>query len=283
MHPEKFVTDLLNGQITRSQLLKAAAVGSVAAAVPSVVGAASPTLSFPFFPQTPGSYSPETVEQITGSILTWAYFETTASTFILTTPPLLAQLGLTGVPLAFLQAFAAEQQAQLDFWSSLVPEAKPQTTTFTVNPALIPNPLAGLQIFEVLASIRTGLALTAVREFAELGQPTLAKYAAQYSSVQIEERVIVRLFQALAGNSAAIPPNNKAFATDLFLYTRDAVGAMFALGLIGGKGVTLTYPGRAAVLAAAGPIGAGILQQTPNNASTSVAITGPASFLSPRP
>lgn len=136
---------------------------------------------------------------------------------------------------------------------------RPETTSFTVDPSLLPNPLAGLQVFEVLANARIGLAVAAVREFVELGQPTLAKYSAQYSGVHFEERAIVRLFQAQAGSTQAVPPNNKAFATDLFLYTRDAVAALYALGLIGGKGISLSYPGRSAVLTAAGAVGSGIV------------------------
>lgn len=73
------------------------------------------------------------------------------------------------------------------------------------------------------------------------------------------------------------PPNNKAFETDLLLYVRDALDLWKAQGLIGGLGPTLVYPGRDAVLAAAGPMASAVLQKTPDNAGSTVVYTGPES------
>jgi len=103
-----------------------------------------------------------------------------------------------------------------------------------------------------------------------LGQPTLAKYAAQALGVQAETRVLTRVARALEGVATAIPPPNKAFETDLFLYTRDAITLLTARGFISGTGTTIAYPGRDAVLALAGSTAAGVIQRTPNNAATSV-------------
>ena len=76
------------------------------------------------------------------------------------------------------------------------------------------------------------------------------------------------------------PPYYKAFETDLFLYTRDAIALFKQLGFIGGKG---TYQGRDAVLAATGPMAGAIIQKAPNNASSTVAFTGYQSFGGERP
>lgn len=290
--------DYLQGRISRSHLLKAAVAGAAAVAIPGIASAdttgtggstagtsagwgRAPYTEAPFFPQvTSGSYTPESVTEIVSNVLTWAYFEVAASTFILSTPPLASALGLTGLPLAFLQAFNLELQSHIDFWSKVAPSAAPKATTFTVDPSLVPGPLQALQVFEVASSIRVGLMLAAVREFAELGQPTLAKYAAQTEGMYAEERAVARTLQAVSNVSSAVPPNNKAFETDLFLYTRDAVTALTALGFIGGKGVTVPYPGRDKALAASG--NQPVIQRTPNNASSTVAITGLASFLAER-
>ena len=274
------LTACLRGHfLSRAQLLKAAAAAGIAA-VPSIASAQQVggfrSESFPYFPQTPsGTYTTESVDEIVSNILTWAAFEVTAATLILTTPTIASQIGVSsGLPRSFLAAFDAELQLQYDFWSDLVPSAQPKVTTFTIDPTLVPTASAALAVFEALASARVAMMITAVRELAELGQPTLAKYAAQTQGMYAEERAIARVFQALAGNSVATPPNNKAFETDLFLYTRDAVAVLYGLGFINGKGIAVPYPGRAAAFAAAGSDGSAVIQRTPNNATATVTLAG---------
>jgi hypothetical protein len=92
-----------------------------------------------------------------------------------------------------------------------------------------------------------------------------------------EQRAIFRTLQAVDGVATAVPPNNKAFATDLFLYSTDVLAVLKKLGLIGGSAPAVSYPGRDAVLAAAGPMAGALLQKKPNNASSTLTITGPAS------
>jgi hypothetical protein len=84
------------------------------------------------------------------------------------------------------------------------------------------------------------------------------------------------------GVATTIPPNNKAFSTDLFLYTRDVITVLTKTGLVGGKGQAYDYPGRDAVLQAAGAMATQILQNVPNDATSTVAITGPASLIAQR-
>jgi len=55
-----------------------------------------------------------------------------------------------------------------------------------------------------------------------------------------------------------------------------------AIGLIGGSGVPVNYPVRAARLKAAGPMTAAVGQAQPNNAGSTVLVTGLASLTSPR-
>lgn len=290
MEPRSLVTSYFVGPISRAQILKAAvAAGLVSVAVPGLASAAqeqaaSQQESFPYFPRTSsGRYTTESVDTIVSNILTWAAFEVAAATFILTTPAVASQIGVSsGLPRSFLEALVVELQSQYDFWSSLVPNAQSRATTFTIDPALVPNAAAALTIFEALGTARTALMITAVREFAELGQPTLAKYAAQTEGMYAEERAIARVFQALAGNSGAVPPNNKAFETDLFLYTRDAMMVLYGLGFINGSGIPVPYPGRAAAFAATGSTASAVIQQTPNNATTSVTVTGLTSLTAER-
>ena len=139
-----------------------------------------------------------------------------------------------------------------------------------------------LQRKELISTIFVGAYLAAGREFAELGQPLLAKYAFQMGAENAEHRALSRAMQALEGTSASIPPANKAFETDLFLYVRDAYAVLTTLGIFGGLPVKLQYPTKETVLAAAGPMASLVVQTLPNNASTSVTFVGPASILAPR-
>jgi hypothetical protein len=82
-------------------------------------------------------------------------------------------------------------------------------------------------------------------------------------------------FSGVAGSRAPIiagpiPPDNKAFETDLFLYVADAASLLKGLGFIGGTGTSLTYPGEKTALANSGAAGAAVVQKLPNNATVSI-------------
>jgi hypothetical protein len=175
--------------------------------------------------------------------------------------------------LRIAQADAAIEQYHIDFLTAL--GATPVTTTFTRTPA---DPAT----LEARQHVHVAMYMAAVRELAALGQPTLAKWAFQAGAVEAEDRAIFRILQALNGNAAGNPPNNKAFETDLLLYVRDALDLFKALGLIGGPGQPATYPGRHTVVAAAGPMARALLQKTPNNASWTIAFTSPAGVIGER-
>jgi hypothetical protein len=207
------------------------------------------------------------VTDITDNLLTIMYFAVTGT---YGTVRAAGALGITGLFLSIFQASLAEQQYAIDFFGELVPGSAPRTTTFTAPPGLTSG-RAVAAASEVASSIQLGATLAAVREFAEVGQPTLAKYAAQLLGAQSEQRVLNRALLALGGDASSLPPNNKAFETDLFLYTRDAIALLQTLGFINGPGTAFAYPGRAAALAAAGAAGSAVIQRSPNNASSSVA------------
>ncbi len=283
----------LRGHISRGQLLKGAALAVGVSVVPGTAladagsapttGSASSS-SFPFFPQTTsGTYTTESVMEIVGSMLTHQYFHLNAGLAILATPALASKLGITaGLPLTYFQSFVAIHQLQIDFWSSLVPGTTP-VTSFTLDPKLLADAPTFIAAGEVVDTLRLATDVSAAREFAELGQPTLTKYATQTAGVDGEMRVSFRYLAVLGGDTVASPPTNKAFESDLLLYTRDGVAILRGLGLIGGTGIPLTYPGRDAVVAATGAVGKQIVQPVPNNASSTVGVTGLGSILSPRP
>lgn len=286
--PQALWRAYLGGRITRAQLLKAALVGGAAAMAPGFAAAQSgpadePGMSFPFFPRVEGRYTPESIEEIVSNMITQEYLHMNVGVGVLQNPQLAATVGVTPGPgLVYFQSLILVHQYQIDFWTSIVPSAKPYTTTFTLDPVFLASGVNLLAAGEVVDTLRTATDITAVREFAELGQPTLAKYAAQTTGVTAEMRVTVRWLPVFAGATSTIPPNNKAFETDLLLYTRDAIPVLKALGLIGGTGVQFSYPGRDAVLAASGPMRDKVIQAVPNNAASTVVVTGPGSITGER-
>jgi hypothetical protein len=275
-HP---ITAYLQGRLTRAQLLKAAGAGVALAATPAVAGAAAPSTSFPYFPQgTSGTYTTETAQEIVANILTLKYFDVTTTVPLLSNPTALASLGITGSALTIVQAIVAQEQYQIDWLQTLVPGVAPLSMTFTFDPSLISNAQSFATVGLFLSNVYVGADLTAARELAELGQPTLAKNMAQLMAADAENLAAFRTLLFLSGSPGLTPPDNKAFETDLFLYTRDAIAMFKQLGFIGGKGLTFTYPGRAAALTATGSMAGAIIQKAPNNAGSTVTFTSFASF-----
>lgn len=276
------IVDYLKTRVSRVQLLAGLGTSLAAALLPTMaaadgMGTSAPgVLSFPFFPQVKGTYSSEAIMEILDVLLTASYLRATfvqsniAAGRVVPIPnePAGSQLALR-----IAQADAAIEQSHIDFWSSI--GATPVTTTFTRAPA---DPAS----LEARQHVQVAMYMAAVREFAELGQPTLAKWAFQAGAVEAEDRAVFRILQALSGNAVGNPPNNKAFETDLLLYVRDALDLFKTLGLIGGTGPSLTYPGRDAMLAAAGPMASTLLQKRPNDASWTVIVTSPASVIGER-
>ena len=58
-------------------------------------------------------------------------------------------------------------------------------------------------------------------------------------------------------DTPAVPPNNKALETDLFLYVRDAAAVVKDLGFLGPGTLKASFPGLGAALAAAGSMAQG--------------------------
>ena len=94
--------------------------------------------------------------------------------------------------------------------------------------------------------------------------------------------MLVRAALALLGDSTRVPPNNKGFETDLLLHVSDAATILGQLGFVGGSGTAVNYPGDAAAIAAQGPMATAVIQKTPNNAASTVIVTGEASLTGQR-
>lgn len=274
-----FLNEYLMGKITRGQMLRAATAGVAVATLPvTVTQADEPGGSYPYYPNVHGRYTPESIPDILNTLITISDFAAAAIWVALLTPD---AYGLKGLGLTVGQSIAAAEQYHADFLASL--GAVPVTTNFTIPKTLVNNPAGFLAAAEISATLQVSMYMTAVREFAELGQPELAKWAYQTGAQEAEQRATLRTLEALAGVPSAAIPLNKAFETDLFLHVRDALGVYRALGLIGGDGIPFQYPGRNAVLIVAGPVASAMLQKTPNNASTTITLTPTTDLTGERP
>jgi hypothetical protein len=261
----------LKGTISRAQLLGAAGAGVALVVLPggphiadATGSGRAPFMEFPFFPQVKGTYTSESILDILNVLETIEMFLLTTNTYALTS--LGAQL--KEPILSERQAKSVIGQYHLDYLEAL--GAHPLLTTFTPRNKPTPSSAVGVD-----AELVIGAYMTAVREFAELGQPLLAKNAFQAGATWADIRGVSRVLGRTADSSAASPPAlNKAFETDHWVYTRDyykfyVEGTQFENTGASVSGLRLTYQGRAAVLAAAGPMASAVIQKTPNNAVVS--------------
>lgn len=274
---ESSMRDYLQSRISRAQVLKAAGAGLAIAALPGVAGAAAapatvePGAAFPFFPQVKGTYTTESI----GTIINIAdTAEHLAITFLTAALGNASTLGLNGLVLEIVQAALVEEIYHAQFLEAA--GATTLTDNFSVpDPKMLSDYTTFFNTLEVAESIFIAAYMDAVREFAELGQPTLAKYAYQIGAVEAEHRTLARAAIALKSNGAQdAPPNNKAFETDLFVYVADAAKVLSDLGFLGTGAIKANFPGYDAAFAAAGAEKDAVIQTTPNNATTSVTATG---------
>ena len=260
--------------VSRAQMLTAAGAGLVAAVLPGAAAAESGTgrMEFPFFPQVKGTYTPEAILDILNVLDTFERVQVTYLTYAL------SKVQLTGLNLAMVQATLAIAQYHSDFLESL----SAHSLTDSIFPRNVPTAANIIPSREVDTTHLIAGYMAAAREFAELGQPLLVKNAYQAGATWAEIRAIARTLPAAGGGPPNFtPPNNKAFETDHYVYVRDMHQFLVDIGLYGNKGKLgpspvgeLTYPGRDAALAAAGPMAAAVIQKTPNNASVSTSVAG---------
>lgn len=229
----------LTGQVSRARMLAGAGAGIAALGLPAIVGA-----------QTPSQV--EATQDILNIADTAEHLAITVLTAAVNNADALGLKAGGGLLLAVVQAALAAEQYHADFLEAN--GAKPLTDTFTVpDPKILTDAVTFFSTIETAETVFVGAYMAATREFSQMNQRTLAQYAYQIGTVEAEHRVLARAALALAGQDH-IPPNNKAFESDVVHYVRDAGKALQDAGFIGGTGTKVTYPGRTAALAAAQPI-----------------------------
>ena len=137
--------------------------------------------------------------------------------------------------IAILKAARAQEQFHLDTFEGLGGEAL--VDTFTAPPDAFTS-------FDVFFSAlvdqearETASQIAAMTVFTELGRSDLAKVSFQYAAEEAEHRLLVNYTLGVR------PANDRAFADNLFVTIEDFYAALEEVGIIGGPGPEITYPG----------------------------------------
>lgn len=241
--------NILESHMSRGKLLTAATAGIALATIPHASGAQA----------TP---APESVQDIINIRVTNEFFGVTFLTAAVNNADQLGLKANGGMALRVIQAALAEEQYHVDYLTTI--GAKATTTTFTIpDPKMLTDPVTFFSTVEFIETIEISMDMSATREFSEMGQVMLAQVAYQIGGVEAEHRVLARAALAMLGQQDAVPPNNRAFETDIVYYLRDAVAIFKQRGFFGGSGQAVTYPGRDVALATAGAVGAAVTDKTP--------------------
>jgi hypothetical protein len=140
------------------------------------------------------------------------------------------------VVLAVLQAARAQEQFHLDFFAQA--GGKPLTTTFTLpDPALVTDYDMFFTALVQEETRETALGIAAMDVFTAMQRPDLVKVIFQYAAEESEHRLLANY--ALG----ARPANDRAFAQALYANPSDIVTDLQNVGIIGGTGPAITYPG----------------------------------------
>ncbi|MDQ3779015.1 MAG: hypothetical protein M3354_00500 [Chloroflexota bacterium] len=136
---------------------------------------------------------------------------------------------------AVVEAARAQEQFHLDAFESL--GGKPRVETFTVPPEALTTFNLFFSAIVDQESRETASQLAAMTAFTEMGRPDLAKVSFQYAAEEAEHRLLANYTLGVR------PALDRAFADNLFVTIDDFYASLEEIGLIGGSGTEITYPG----------------------------------------
>jgi hypothetical protein len=140
------------------------------------------------------------------------------------------------VVLAVLEAARAQEQFHLDFFEQAGGRAV--TTTFNLpDPALVTDYDKFFAAIVQQETRETALGIAAMGAFTELRRPDLVKVMFQYAAEEAEHRLLANY--ALGTR----PANDRGFAQALYNTVADYVADLRRLGILGGTGPAISYPG----------------------------------------
>lgn len=150
-------------------------------------------------------------------------------------------LALTEDAVGTLTAARAAEQAHYDFL--IESGAEPLTLTFTIpDEAILTDVSTFLTTLVSLEELFIAAYIAAAQVFAIRGESRLAQIALQVGAVEAEHRAGARFFAIEAGILSGTA-NDVAFEQALFTSVGEAAATLEELGIIGGSGTEVTYPG----------------------------------------
>lgn len=138
--------------------------------------------------------------------------------------------------IGILEAARAQEQFHLDFFRSVGGEALTQTFHLP-DPALLTDSTLFFDVLQQQESREIAAQIAAFSVFTEMNRPDLLKASFQYAAEEAEHRLLANYAKG------ARPANNLAFAPKMYETIYEFLNELEALGIIGGDGPAITYPG----------------------------------------
>jgi hypothetical protein len=137
--------------------------------------------------------------------------------------------------IAILKAARAQEKFHLDTFEDL--GGKPLVKTFTAPPDAFTSFAVFFTALVDQEARETASQIAAMTVFTKMGRPDLAKVSFQYAAEESEHRLLANY------TLGTRPANDRAFADNLFVTIDDFYEALKTVGIIGGSGTEITYPG----------------------------------------
>ena len=151
------------------------------------------------------------------------------------------RLGLNDEHILHINAARAEEQAHYDYL--IKAGAQPLALTFSIpDPRIITDVPTFLRTVISLEEIFIAAYNAAAQRFAMMGKIREAQLALQIAGVEAEHRAGLRYFAIQAGVLSGTP-NDVAFEKAMFFSVTDAAVMLDNMGLFGGAGIAVRYPG----------------------------------------
>jgi len=138
--------------------------------------------------------------------------------------------------IAILEAARAQEQFHIEFFQSVGGEALTQTFHLP-DPALLTDSILFFDVLQQQETREIAAQIAAFNVFTEMGRHDLLKASFQYAAEEAEHRLLANYAKG------ARPANNYAFAPKLYEDIHEFLQELEALGIIGGDGPALDYPG----------------------------------------
>ncbi len=174
----------------------------------------------------------------------------------------------TDAEVAVVTAARAQEQFHLNFFQSL--GGKPLTGTFHLpTPTILTDRTMFFNTVQQQEGREVAAQIAAMLTFVSLSRADLVKASFQYAAEEAEHRLVANYA------AGARPANNIAFAPMLYSTVAAYLANLQQLGIIGGSGPALTFPGPGMIDPS------NVIERTPGGVSVSGTASAPSATAAP--